>query len=531
MKIIIYTYTVILLIASSFLSCKDSEYGDLYPDPSKTSKISPEKLMTGVFYSSLQYTKPTYYGYYTMDILTLSRYTQTIGVISGDEMYRPNDGYVTQRWKSFYNSLTQFRLLESVYDKLDEQGKVDNEIFVLVSKVFLYGQLQEIIDLWGDVPFSEAGRLPITSDIKSSYASYENAGDLYKMMLDDLKAINIRLSEMDGTLSSLASIYFTAQDYINNGNVLKWRKYANSLRLRMALRAATQGDLMAEGRSVLKEMLENEATYPVIADNSETIQINADREGFDPLRDEDGSRGIMQAFETNQATGVLNRAPKPMLDRMLPDDPRVPVMFSPNSKGDYIGLDLTERSDAQRPGLEQVPNLYASIDSATINRNDRLPGILFTAAEVSFIKAEAYNEGYAKSQADAKAAFEQAVTQSVNFYYDLNALSSYAPPVSRPDVATVAAFVASRWTGDANTAIATQKWLHFFCIHTQEAWSELRRTKLPQLDYLTDNTSVETRTPVDRFLYPLDERTFNSANYRQVQEQDTYYTKIFWAKP
>jgi hypothetical protein len=514
-----------------FAGCNESEFNELYPDPKKTSEVTCEKLMTGVFYNSLQYTKPSYYRYYTMDIMTFSRYTQTIGVLNGDGMYQPNGGYVMERWKSFYKSLTQFRMLEHTRDQLDAGKKDDYEIFVLASKVFLYGQMQEIIDLWGDIPFHGAGLLPITGDITSSYAPYDKADVLYKLMLDDLKEINSRMSALDGNLSPLVTSYFKAQDYINGGNMLKWRKYANSLRLRMAMRVASQGALSSEGKAVLKEMLENSADYPVIDNNEETIKIVADDQSFNPHRDESGSQGILEAFNTSDGKGAVNRAPKAMLDRMLPDDPRTPVMFSPNAEGDYIGLNALDRSSVQQIGLDRNPNLYASIDSATINRNNKLPGILFTAAEVSFIKAEAFNEGYAKSTSDAKAAFEQAVIQSVNFYYDLNAMSSFATPVPRPADAVIASFAASKWTDDRKVAIATQKWLHFGCsIHTLEAWNELRRTKLPQLSYLTDNTSVDCKTPVDRFTYPSNERDFNSANYKQVQAQDTYYTKIFWAK-
>lgn len=522
-------YIIILTIFSGLSGCQDSEFSEFYPDPSKTTEITCPKLMTGVFYSSLQYTKPSYYRYYTMDIMTLSRYTQTIGVQNGDGMYQPNNNYAFERWKSFYKSLAQFRLLEDTYSKLDADKKADYEIFVMSSKIFLYGQMQEIIDLWGDIPFHGAGFLPVTEDLKTSYAPYEKADALYKLMMDDLKEINSQMLVLEGKTNPLAGS-FKEQDYINGGSILKWRKYANSLRLRMAMRVASQGALSTEGKAALKEMLENSADYPVVDNNNETIQIVADEKSFNPLLDEDGSLGIMKAFDTTNGKGAVNRAPKAMLDRMLPDDPRTPVMFSPNAKGDYTGLNALDGNAVQQVGLDRIPNLYASIDSATINRNNKLPGILFTAAEVSFIKAEAFNEGYARSTSDAKAAFEQAVTQSVNFYYDLNALSSFATPVPRPSDATIAAFAASKWADDLKVAIATQKWLHFGCIHTLEAWNELRRTKLPQLDYLTDNASVDCKTPVDRFMYPLNERDFNSANYKQVQAQDTYYTKIFWAK-
>jgi hypothetical protein len=445
-------------------------------------------------------------------------------------MYQPGDGYMGERWTSFYKSLTQYRVLESTYADLDEAGRSDNEIFLLASRVFIYSQLHQIIDMFGDVPFSEAGYLPLTGDITTSYPSYERAESLYKLMLDDLQSINVRLGELEGRLGTLATSYFSAQDYINNGNVLKWRKFANSLRLRLALRVSSYGSLTSEGRGIINEMLSNPSSYPVVDSNAETICIVADGDGFNPLRDESGSEGIKTAFEgdVSAATGVTNRAPKPMIDRMV-GDPRLPVMFSPNAEGSYIGLDPLDRADFQMQGLERSPNLYASMDSATYNRNDAFPGLFFTAAELSFIRSESYHLGYASG--DARSAFELAVTQSIDYYFDLNASSSWSTPEPRPSAEEIAAFASSKWEGDPALAIATQKWIHFGCLHTLEAWSDLRRTGLPALEYLTDNTSVDCKTPIDRIRYPSDERNNNESNYRTVQSQDTYYTKLFWAKP
>ena len=105
--------------------------------------------------------------------------------------------------------------------------------------------------MWGNIPFKEAGYLGITGDIAGSYPSYDKAEDLYKMMLDDLKEINTKLAGMT-SLSTLTSTYLKAQDYINKGDLNIWRKYANSLRLRMALTIADQGTMTDEGRSIIR---------------------------------------------------------------------------------------------------------------------------------------------------------------------------------------------------------------------------------------------------------------------------------------
>ena len=80
-------------------------------------------------------------------------------------------------------------------------------------------------------------------------------------------------------------------------------------------------------------------------------------------------------------------------------------------------------------------------------------------------------------------------------------------------------------------AIGTQKWLHCGLIDMPEAWSQVRRTGIPALTFPTDNSSSAYPNVFDRLHYPTGERTNNAANYAEVQSTDTYYRKLFWAKP
>ena len=94
-----------------------------------------------------------------------------------------------------------------------------------------------MVDLHGDVPFSEAGRLSQNGgDYGKSYPKYDKAEDLYKKMLDDLKSYADELSTL--TIKTGISAGFRTQDYILKGDVVAWRRYVNSLRLRMLTRVS-----------------------------------------------------------------------------------------------------------------------------------------------------------------------------------------------------------------------------------------------------------------------------------------------------
>jgi hypothetical protein len=522
--------TAALLLTLS--GCSESDFSDLYADPSKTSTVSCDKLMTGVFFTGKTFTTQEYWRVFTFDYGFLGRCTQTVGFVNSAGRYGIAESYSKDRWTHFYWTFAQYRLLEDTYSKLPDDNKPDYEISLLLSQIFIYEQLQEIIDLYGDVPFSQAGMLALTGDVESAHPEYDKAEALYEKMLDDLDVVNTKLAAY--TPTSLSSAYLPAQDYINKGDVAKWRKFANSLRLRMAMRVADHGSLATKGRQILSAMLADPTKYPVVDNNGnngegnikiDPVPGNAD---FEVTKDTDtGIQGI-EAWN-----GQVNRASKAMVDA-LQNDPRLPVIYDPNSEGKYVGMATDESETDQKNNLLTTRAdgiYYSSIDTSTISRNASYPGVLISAAEVSFIKAEAFHKSYATG--DPKAAFITGVKQSIEFYYWLNRLGTYRAPLTPPSESDVTAFAEQKWDAYSTKeeAIGTQKWLHLSLIDMIEAWGQMRRTGIPALSHPTDALSPAYPNVVDRLRYPSDEKDNNSEKYAAYQSNDSNYRKLFWAKP
>ncbi|MEG1544040.1 MAG: SusD/RagB family nutrient-binding outer membrane lipoprotein, partial [Tannerellaceae bacterium] len=198
----------------SFAACSDSDYTDRYLDPSKTTTVSCEKLMTGIFKAGNDYTYATYYRLWSFDNGLIARFAQTLGFTNSDGRYLASDGYINDRWVNFYKIIAQYRILEKTYNELPDVKKADYEPTLLISKIFMYDHMQQLVDMWGDIPFKEAGYLGITGDIAGSYPSYDKAEDLYKMMMSDLKEVNTKIAGLN-SLSTLTLSYLKAQDYIN----------------------------------------------------------------------------------------------------------------------------------------------------------------------------------------------------------------------------------------------------------------------------------------------------------------------------
>lgn len=519
--------TAIALLTLS--SCSKSDFSDRYADPSKTSNVLCDKLMTGVFFTGKAYTTPEYWRVFTFDYSFLGRCAQTVGFVNSTGRYGGlGESYFNDRWTHFYYTLAQYRLLEYTYNNLLEVSKPDYEITLLLSQIFIYEQLQEIIDLFGDVPFSQAGTLAMTGNVKTARPAYDKAEALYEKMLNDLGVVNTKLAAY-AALPSQAT-YLPIQDYINRGDVSKWRKFANSLRLRMAMRVADHGSLTAKGRQILSEMLVDPVTYPVVDSNGENSKIDPESNAdFEVTKDTNtGIQGI------ESWAGRLNRASKAMVDA-LQNDPRLDVIYDKNSAGEYRGMATDENETDQTNNLDRPAAeggiYYSAIDTSTFSRNARYPSLLMSAAEVSFIKAEAFQKGYAGG--DPKAAFVTGVKQSVELYYYLNSLGTYRAPLTPPAPTNLNAFAESKWDAYATKeeAIGTQKWLHFSLIDMIEAWDQIRRTGIPALTHPTDTQSPAYPNVFQRLRYPLDERNNNAENYAPYQSNDTYYRKLFWAKP
>lgn len=511
-----------LLIGSIILimaSCNDSDFTSKYPDPSKTSTSSPEKLMTGVFYSGRDYTFNSYWRIFTWDYSAMSKFTQSLGLMNTDGRYENSDSYYEDRWENFYNVLTQYRVLENVYNNLKDEDKSDYEVFVLLARIFVYDHLIQVADCWGDVPFSKAGYLAVTGDVAGSYPTYDTAESIYSTVLSDLKAINTELAGMTSP-SPLTSSYLKTQDFINKGDLTLWRKYCNSLRLRVATRVADKGSLTTEGQAAIREMLSDPASYPMVDNNAENIKVVPDADGFNYAQD------YQNGWET--WSGELNRASQPMIDA-LKDDPRIDVIFDKNADGNYVGVDPHTDYPTQQE-LFDTGTYYCAYDTATFSRNKDLPGIIISAAEVSLLKANAYHNGYATG--NAKDAFVKGIVLSTEFYYAINSTATYRPPTPAPSTETVKAFAESKWENAINKqeAISTQIWLNFGFLQTTQSWAEIRRTGYPDLYFPTDDASATVPNVPNRLRYPPSERNSNTANYEAVKSKDNYTDKMFWAK-
>lgn len=540
-------------------ACSEYDFDSKYEDPSKVTTVSISNLMVGVFQRVKDYDLYEYNRFFGFDSQFVGKYAQTFGYTYSSSMYTPGyTPFIDSQWDNLYSALTQLRKLESLYNEESTGQQEQDEAFLLAARLQVYDFFAATVDVFGDMPFSKACTLPLTNDVQQSYAPYDKAEDIYRTILSELKEMAPRFRIIPVPRN------FSTQDFINWGDMDKWERYANSLRLRLAMRVASQGELAEEGRAIIKEILENPTEYPLIEEQANNVFITNQKSG-------------QLNFTAGSGLGdwVTNRlASGPVIDRMLShgnynmessdpltgtyvegtDDPRILLYYNPvkivnrntgqTDEHRYIGTDVSVSDE-----LTEYYNSQAEDELITTNKgfsqitqngffwqNDKFDMLIMASPEIHFIKAEAYAMGYgvAQDMTRAEEEFKTAVSQSIRlwYYYDSIGTGENTRRYEAPTDEAIAAFADARWKSSDYTdkldAIITQKWVHFAFLVSREAWSDLRRTGYPSGLVFPEVAGTIPNVP-NRWRYPTTEVNYNPY-YKDVQAEDTYYTKLFWAK-
>lgn len=367
---------------------------------------------------------------------------------------------------------------------------------------------QNITDLWGDVPYSEALQGDIGGPLKPKYDTQE---EIYTGLL-------ARLTEATATMGSIpGDAGLGTADPIYGGDVAKWIRFSNSLRARMAMRLQKVDP--AKASTELAAAFS--ASGGVMTSNADNAVLRWPGDGvFD------------NPWAANFATRDDHRMSKTLLDTMIAlSDPRVPVYAQPTKADPTVYAGLQNGLDnvtvvpffntTSRPGEIFYPGAtsYGTFGTAG---GKRTPSNVLTFAEVSFIQAEAAERGMG-GVGGAAAFYRAGVRASILQWGGTDAEADAY--LARPGVV---------YAGGATglNQIALQKWIALFT-QGSEAWSNWRRTGHP-VTIVPGPSAYPEGTPVARRLpYPGSEQSSNAASLAEAiarQGADTYATRIWWDK-
>ncbi|WP_443939996.1 SusD/RagB family nutrient-binding outer membrane lipoprotein [Pedobacter sp. MW01-1-1] len=530
MKKIFIPAVLFFIIITATFSCK-KQLEEQFVNPEKVTEANLSGLFTGMLNNDR--IVPKYYNVRTFLCQMPGVYAQTSYRSASNTIYQQNDPYSQNYWDDFYTTegsskggaMAMYRSIEATYNSLSASEQANQEIIKQAAKILLIEQAAKMVDMWGDIPYSEAGSLEQTSTIK--LPKYDDQKTLYMGFIADLADIATFF------LSATTTSTFSKADILLKGNTTQWATFANALRLRLLMRISSTDE--ATAKPIIMDMLANPSNFPLVdGGNIGSYSPGQTDILLHPLTNSNSSLNAAFTEGSWYATDyMLNTV-------MLPAaDPRIPVIYDKYGKleGDvfipnqtYRAMPLTFTEAEESANYRE----YSVLDSATFLLNIKLPGILMTASEVNFLKAEAYERW--GSTAEAKAAYDTALKQSVTFYHYLNNLNTGQGYVNVP---MPASSIVEDWVNTSTASyvgsvtnklslIYTQKWVHYGVLQSIEAWAEYRRTGFPVLTFPSEGKLPGFSTPPTRLMYPANDWNKNFQNYQAVQAKDTRTTKIFW---
>jgi hypothetical protein len=399
-----------------------------------------------------------------------------------------------------------------------------------IIRVYVFSRLT---DLYGDIPYSEAGMGYFKGILQPRY---DRQQDIYN---DFFKELGEAVAALDATKGAVRG------DLLFNGNVDRWKRFGNSLRLRLGFRL-TKVDAARAQTEVTAAL-----TAGVMTSNADIAMIRHAPFSFQGGGLENRGNGRSQVFQASDNSEGY-RLTRTLVDFMKnSSDPRL-TRFG----GTYLGIvggvygrDITRYLQmGMEPGAMWW-NLWADHGYVTIAPGDSVlvshvnkfmhpsryvaaldaPFFHLTFAEVELLRAEAIIRGWASG--NAAATFHSALRAAclhTNHYPG-------APPMTEDEITD---FITANPfpVGFANQmeAIHNQMWVNFF-LNGAEAFANWRRTGFPSLVPFTTlqwYTSGTGGVIPRRFFYPEFEAINNPVNFREAVDRmggtDSWLTRVWW---
>lgn len=468
---------VLLLTVASLVACSD-DLSDVNVDTKNPSEVSAEVLFSnatkglfdqmvstnvnrGIFKMVAQYWTETQY-------TDEANYNLTERNINGAQ------------WSILYRDVLKdldeaLVLMQENPDATLSEEQVNNQQGMIeVLQVFTWHVL---VDTFGDIPYTEA------LDLSNTTPVYDDDAAIYA----DLTS---RLDVAIGQLTPGAGGFGDA-DYIYGGNAEQWLKFANSFKLRLALRYADVDDAKAG------TMAQEAVAAGVFTSNSDnaTLQYLGSSPNTNPIWTDLVQSGRADFVAAHTIVDAMN-------DR---NDPRRDDYFAQNQgDGVYVGGTY---------GAEGNSHSNSTIYSELFE-DPTLEGVIMDYAEVEFLLAEAAARGYIGE--DPEAHYNAGVTASILYWGGTNEeAQAYLAQGS-------VAYDAGNWV----ESIGVQKWIALYN-RGFEAWSTWRKLDTPDLP-----NAGQSGLPVPlRFTYPSSEATLNGANWSAAASAiggDEQQTPVFW---
>lgn len=540
------------LLAGISSSCSDSYMEDLNTDKSKANSIDPNAQLTTAelqTYGDLGMVEiyRNYLYAFTQQLMGCWNTTNYGGrhTVDNNEMGRI--------WTSFYPKAIK-NLTDAIHRSAEDGNRKNINAILRIYRVYM---MSVITDIYGDAPYSEAGQ----GYLKEIYnPKYDTQEDIYNDFFTELKDAASALDAANDRITG---------DVIYNGDVAKWIKLANSLRLRYAMRIsdvapekarkefedalASEGGVLTSGSddALIKYM---DISFSFGQDSYTDYRGNALSQllfGNDPANNPSYlcSTFFNQLYNTKDPRtfmiarfyydGLMSQtSPDNRIDltdeitgKGIAMNPCQPGAFSYDPWPQGYDSDMMKEIAKTNPSVETTMARETEPKLANNFLRGDNPGVVMTCAEVNLLLAEASLKKW-NTGGTVEGFYSKGVRAAMDFLAD-----NYG--YDRISDNDFNAYIADNGTGhteqQAKAAINTQAWiLHF--TNPAECWANVRRSGYPRLkspaeygfgQYLTGGKDI----PV-RLCYPTLESSYNKPGYdealKRMGGKNSWNTHVWW---
>lgn len=433
--------------------------------------------------------------------------------------YVINNAVMTSTWNSLF---TWAATAEHMKQLARLEGKIDpnTEAMGLILKV-LY--LSNATDIFGDIPYRDAFKSKPYYDEENNYVTEIITKPVFDSQKEVYRQLFATLEEANRRFDIQSEIKTPAKDLIYGGDAAKWKKFNNSLYLRLLMRLSNRGDekltYSADGTVELtvfqkiNEILNNSTVYPIFTSNQDNAAL--DFTGISPFENRFGRESVGTFNQRRAAEQIIS-----MMSEQ--NDPRITSYFTQQG-GTWNGLPSGATSQ------ETVADNVAILNKNVLGSYTSPYGIM-KYDEILFIKSEAAKRGIIPG-GDVKAEeyYNEAITSSCKYWDSVNPASSGI--TDEHIINFIYNYAAYNGTLEN---ILNQKYIAQFWVG-YEAWHDYRRTGYPRLR-IGSGTFNDHILPT-RFQYPTAVATTNPDNYQDAVERlrstyrgsDDMKTPVWWS--
>jgi len=488
-----YILIIAVILAAGVTGCK-KDFLSLETNPNFPSVTTPQLTLAGALT-----TAPTIkVGDYIIYDIWSAYWSWNGGVVPPAQVFQyqfGNTDFSPAIWTDLFSNATNFNNLINASAKDPSLAH-----FQAIGMIMKAWDFENLVDNFNDVPYSDAFK-PSTV----LFPKYDKGADIYADLAKQLDAA-IALAGKDGTNPGTS-------DTMYGGDMTKWIQFANTLKLRLAIRESNlsgstlKAGLPASGSAYITADALVNPGYANTAGQQNPYYGNF---VLDANGNPGGNSNIFRAnafsIEYLRSTDDTLRLAR-MFSKVLPagSSSTVPSIYHGNVFGDAVNILGTKNTSGAGPAYSKGANQSS---------------IMMLAAESYFLQAEAVARGYITG--DAADLYSKGVTADFEYLglTDVQAttyLASHAYPASGSLDARV-------------KAIITQKWIAFLNGYDGfEAFNEYRRTGYPVLPSSVDPAALSTHLP-SRIFYPLSEVSSNPDQYKAAggASINQFTSQIFW---